>query len=42
MVGVLFLFAASMSLIINAIEKVDVMDEIPGNSNAAPLNEERH
>lgn len=42
MVGVLFLLAASMSLIINAIEKASTADETSGNINAAPLNEERH
>jgi hypothetical protein len=42
MVGVLFLFAASMSLIINALEKRDTADETAGNINAAPASEERH
>ena len=42
MIGVLFLLAAGMSLIINAIEPIGVEEETSGNVNAAPLNEERH
>jgi hypothetical protein len=42
MVGVLFLFAASMSLIINAIESTAIAEETPENRNAAPASEERH
>lgn len=42
MVGVLFLLAAAMSLIINAIEHAGAAEDSPGSINAAPLNEERH
>ncbi len=42
MVGVLFLFAASMSLIINAVERETIAEETPDNMNAAPTGEERH